>query len=341
MKVAVFYFICLTFFAPLAFAEKASEIISASAKKSTVEESIQYVENQIDSVENLSEKRALYIFLGTIYEQLGIYDFARENYVAAAGIAAGNAEGTVKKSNEQLVLDAVRCCLSLGDFKLADSYLNSSIKNSENSEIQAYSTLYSQWSALCKAQNNSEIAETVIMLEAYTKRSSLSVVHPQMILTLWYITGQEKWATVLKTQYANSAEAAVVSGKIQLLPTPFWFLVPRTGVLQPEIAGETIELEHSAETKAEKKSVPVTVLNSNDSNDSTSEKPLYLQLGLFREKSNAQGLVEKLKEKGFSARILPEKRPSGTTYYIVAIDDTSDKTANELRSAGFECYPVF
>ena len=66
------------------------------------------------------------------------------------------------------------------------------------------------------------------------------------------------------------------------------------------------------------------------------------QLGLFKDKANAENLVSRLKDKGFAAKITEEVRPSGTTYYIVAVDETKENNMGDrLRSAGFECYPIF
>ncbi len=342
------------------FAGEASKIVSESAKKANAEDSIKYVESQLKSVTQPAEKRSLYIFLGTIQEQLGNFDLARENYVAAAGIAAGDAEGMPKKSNEQLVLDAVRCALSLGDTSLADSYLNSAVRNSQSQEIQAYIILYSQWSALCKADTTGQVDEAVVMLEAYSQRPSLSAVHPQLLLTLWYVTGKEKWAEKLRKDFPLSVETAVINGKAQLLPSPFWFFVPRSGVALPEIADEDVFQPDSkdilsagntsvssdsagSETTASVSSETTAASSGEKSGaaSETSEKPKYLQLGLFREKDNAQALVNRLKKRGFTARIASETRPSGNVYYIVAVDDSSEKTMAELRSAGFDCYPVF
>ena len=350
----IFYF-CTGIFT---FAGEASEIIAECAKKSEAEDSIEYVESKLNNVNVPAEKRALHIFLGMVYEQLGNFDCARENYAAAAGIAAGDAGGVMKKSNEQLVLDAVRCALSLGDYALADSYLNSSVRNSESKEIQSYIILYSLWSSLCKAKDALQIQETVVMLEAYTQRPSLSTVHPQLLLTLWYVTGSEKWAGQLKKSFPSSAETAVVCGKIQLMPSPFWFFVPRSGVALPEIVNEDVPFEtlpglqnvqqpgenavksglNEKGSLAEKTEL---AQNSENAEESYSEKPVHLQLGLFREKDNAQNLVARLKEKGFESHILMEKRPSGTIYYIVVVDDTSEMMAEKLRSSGFDCYPVF
>ena len=65
-----------------------------------------------------------------------------------------------------------------------------------------------------------------------------------------------------------------------------------------------------------------------------------LQLGLFREKANADRLVAALKDKGFTAAVTTETRASGTTYYIVAVDETDGSIGDKLRTAGFEFYPL-
>ena len=94
------------------FAEpKAKDIAAEAAKKTNVDESILYVKNQIKSLTVASEKRAAYVFLASLQEQMSLYGEAQKNYAAAAGISAGDAEGMPKKTHEQLVLDAVRCAL--------------------------------------------------------------------------------------------------------------------------------------------------------------------------------------------------------------------------------------
>ena len=66
------------------------------------------------------------------------------------------------------------------------------------------------------------------------------------------------------------------------------------------------------------------------------------QLGLFRKKENAQGFSDTLKQGGFNAYVEEETRSSGTKYFLVIIDENADGTvADKLRTAGYECYPVF
>ena len=82
---------------------KAKDIAAQAVKKSSVSESISYLQTQINTVTVASEKRSLYIFLATIQEQMAMYDDAQKSYATAAGISASDAEGMQKKSNEQLV----------------------------------------------------------------------------------------------------------------------------------------------------------------------------------------------------------------------------------------------
>ena len=131
------------------FAEpKAKDIASEAAKKANVDESISYVQGQISKLTVASEKRAAYVFLASLQEQMSLYGDAQKNYAAAAGISAGDADGMPKKTNEQLVLDAVRCALCCGEYSIADSYLNSAVRNSKDAEILSYVKLYAQWSSL-------------------------------------------------------------------------------------------------------------------------------------------------------------------------------------------------
>ena len=314
--------------AALIFAEaKAKDIKAQAVKKSTVEESVSYVKTQIKSLTVASEKRAAYVFLASLQEQLALYGDAQKSYATAAGIAAGDAEGMPQKTNEQLVIDAVRCALCCGDWPTADSYLNSAVRNSKDANIQSYVKLYAQWSALCKAENVDDLNEPLELLKAYLKVQSMKPVHPVILLTLWYVTGDKSWSEQITKNFPSSTEAAIVKGDVQLLPTPFWFFVPKSGVAEQGTGTfkEDISVEASATTQ---------------STAATTTKYSKWQLGLFKTESNAKLLCEEVKQKGFNAYVTSEKRASGTTYYIVLVKDDGTGTADKLRSAGYDCYPV-
>ena len=306
----------------------ASFITSEAAKKDSVEESVSYLKSQISKLSVASEKRAAWIFLASLQEQMALYEDAQKSYAQAAAIAAGDAEGMPKKTNEQIVLDAVRCALSCGDYATADSYLNSAVRNSKNANVQAYIKLYTQWSALCKADDVSDIQEPVVMLQAYLKVDSMNAVKPAVLLTLWYVTGDASYSQQITKLYPKSIEASIVRGDVQLLPTPFWFFVPKSGEAE-QGTGSIAMPEEPKQTPAEKSSA------------STPAKFTKWQLGLFRTESNAKLLADEVKAKGFDAYITTETRASGTTYYIVLVrEDKTGNVADRLRSSGYDCYGV-
>ena len=328
MNKKLFVIVIFSLFTSHILAEpKAKDIKAQAVKQSTVEESVSYVKNQIKSLTVASEKRAAYVFLASLQEQLALYGDAQKSYATAAGIAAGDAEGMPQKTNEQLVIDAVRCALCCGDWPTADSYLNSAVRNSKDANIQSYVKLYAQWSALCKAENVDDLNEPLELLKAYLKVQSMKSVHPVILLTLWYVTGDKSWSEQITKNYPNSTEAAIVKGDVQLLPTPFWFFVPKSGVAEQGTGTfkEDISVEASATTQST--AAPTT-------------KNTKWQLGLFKTESNAKLLCEEVQKKGFNAYVTSEKRASGTTYYIVLVKDDGTGTADKLRSAGYDCYPV-
>ena len=309
-----------------AFAEpKAKDLLREASQKSSVDDSVLYLKNQIKNITVPSEKRSAYILLASLQEQLSLYSDAQKNYALAAGITAGDGEDMPKKSNEQIVLDAVRCSLCCGDCDTADSYLNSAVRNSKNERIQSYVKLYSQWSSLCKAESVEELNEPLELLKAYLNVDSMKSIHSVILLTLWYVTGESKWSELITKNYSTSTEAAIVKGDVQLLPTPFWFFVPKKGIAEQGIGTFS------------------TVITNESSESSKTEiqKNSKWQLGLFKTESNAKLLCEEVKNKGFDAYVISETRSSGTTYYLVLVnDDQSGSVAEKLRSSGYDCYLV-
>ncbi len=309
----------------------ASFVTSEAAKKDSVDESVKYLKSQISKMTSPAEKRAAWIFLAALQEQLAYFDDAQKSYAQAAAIAAGDAEGMPKKTNEQIVLDAVRCALSAGDYATADSYLNSAVRNSKNESVQAYIKLYSQWSALCKADDVAGIQEPVVMLQAYLKVDSMKAVKPAVLLTLWYVTGDTSYSKEITKLYPKSIEASIVKGDAQLLPTPFWFFVPKSG--EAEQGTGSIAMPEEPKQTAEEKAAAAA--------SATPAKFTKWQLGLFKTESNAKLLADEVKAKGFDSYITTEKRASGTTYYIVLVrEDKTGNVADRLRSSGYDCYGV-
>ena len=340
--IALFYSSCFAFpmLAQATVAKaglSAKEISSEAIKQGSVQEAIEYLKKQIPNSATNADKRSLLFFTGTIQEQLGQYEDASYSYAQAAGIAAGDAEGMQKVSSEQLVLDAVRTSLCAGDYETADRYLNSAVRSSKDEKILAYINLYAQWSALCKAQSIDETKDAVSLLKAYATMDSMRPVEPAVLLTLWYITGDDEYSKSIQKEFPSSPEAGVVTGKVQIMSVPFWYFVPHAGGDNIAIADESVAITNEVPADDAKQKPAAT--DSTDSSDT--EKITREQCGLFREEPNAKALVDQLKKKGFDAKITSEKRASGTTYFIVVVDENKEGTIGlKLRDAGFECYPV-
>lgn len=337
MKKIISFLILVNLFFCLSAAELTARFVTGeAAKKDSLEESLSYLKDQVAKMNLPVEKRATYVFIATLEEQMALYDQAQKSYAQAASIAAGDAEGMPKKSNEEIVLDAIRCALSSGDYMTADSYLNSAVRNTRNQKIQAYIKLYTQWSALCRAEKVDDIQEPLVMLQAYLKLDSMECLRPAIYLTLWYLTGDKSYSQQLASKYPKSPEAAIVKGDVQLLPTPFWFFVPKSGEAE-QGTGSYADTSSSSGTS----SSAANETSSSQGQSAASSKTTKWQLGLFKTQSNAKLLVDELKSKGFEAYTTSETRASGTTYYIVLVnEDKSGNMADKLRNAGYDCYAV-
>lgn len=320
--------------AALCFSQEitARAVADAAAEKGTPAEAVDYIAAELKKIQNPAEKRSLYAFLGSLQEALALYDDARASYAAAAALAGGDADGMPKKSSERLVLDAVRCALSAGDADTALQYLNSAVRSSKSAEILAEMRLFEQWAALCKAESAADLDEPAALLRAYLSMPSMNSVRPSVLLTLWHITGSGEYADILKKEFPQSAEAGIVTGKVQIMPAPFWYFVPRRSSAPAGAGTEKPDAGAAVPAAAQ----------SSDADSETAEKPKRQQLGLFREKANAETLVRRLFEKGFTGAIQEDTRAGGATYYIVSVEENESCTMGTLlKTAGFECYPLF
>ena len=320
----------------------ARQIADESISKGSPENAINFLIQEISKIENPSSKRSLYAFLASIQESLSKYSDASKTFAKACAIGGGNADGFPKKTNEELVLDAVRCALCAGDWETANSYLNSSVRNSKNPEILAKIKLYEQWSVLCKSETPEDLDEPIAMLDAYKNLDSMKSVKPSILLTLWHLTGNAEYSSALKKEFPSSIETEIVNGKASLLPSPFWYFTPRKNLQIASEKSETNESLPSAETKTESAQISKndslskekTVPQTEETSDS-----VKLQLGLFREKTNAQKFCDSVTQKGFKPFIIEEKRSSGIIYYAVLIEQNGDEELSlKLKTAGFENY---
>lgn len=327
------------------FADTALSVTESAAKEETVQSSIAFVKAAIPAADTSADKRSMYALLGSLQESLALYDDAQKSYAAACAISASDAEGVPRVSNEMLVLDAVRCALCAGDSGAARRYL-SSIADSQDKEVQSWAALYTQWCAISDASSVEQTKAPLTRLKSYSTDDAYIAVRPQILLTLWYVGGDNAAGQALLKEWPQSVEAAIVSGKVHMLPVPFWYFVPRTdadtstAAKAPPVASQPDTGEHSERDEAIRLSGRSADTDAEDENDNRT-RPRLIQLGLFRERANAEHLASSLTSKGFQPVITTETRASGTTYYIVVIEHPTVNIEASLRTAGYEFYPVF
>ncbi|MCR5218186.1 SPOR domain-containing protein [Treponema sp.] len=292
-------------------------------KKNDLNTSIEYLLSNADNTATSADKRALLYLAAGLLEESQLYDQAADAYVKAAAISAGNAQGMPEVTNEEIVLCAVRASLAAGSFETAESYLNSAVRSSKDSKVQAYVNLYSAWVSLCRIKEYSQASDTLELLKAYASMSSMKEVRHLVVFTLWYVTGKSMYADILKSEYPSSPEALIVQGKINLAPVPFWLYMVRN-------------VSQTEDTAAVKNDSEKSKVQSEENKDSDK---VERQLGLFRNRQNALDLTDALKKKGFDAYIIEDVRSSGTKYHIVVVAENAEGTMGlKLKDAGYESY---
>lgn len=354
------FLFCISF----AFAQNgAVKYIEKALTMDTVEESIAYLKKSVVPLENSCDCRILYAFIGSLSEQASLYSEASLAFANAAGYSVDQTQinsfvlktdakpaelivyNLLKKTTSVLVLDAVRCSLNAGDSKTALNYLNSSIRNSKNEKILAKIKLYELWARLCDAEEVKDLDEIIILLKAYSSMPSMQSEQPAVLFTLWYISSDSGAADALVKKFPYSAEASVVTGKTSLMPTPFWFFVPRKGnALGSANDKRASDVKGDSSGGAGNSGSTGSAGNavSAGSGSAGSEKVKRQQVGFFGAKDNAQALVDRLKEKGFKAYIEEEVRPSGNKYFIVIVNENEQGNMGlQLKTAGFDCYPIY
>jgi cell division septation protein DedD len=330
----------LTGVLPALNAQSAKSVVSRAAAASasgekTLSAVIKDVEQAAQTAQG-ADKRALYAFLGDLKEKAGYYDEASRDYAAAAGIAAGTAEGMPRVSAEQLVISAIRCSLSAGDYESAESYLASRVKDSADPATAASVRLYSVWCRLSRAETPEAMEEPLALLRSYSTNSAMDSVRPVVLLSIWYIDSDQKSADTLLAQYPNSPETAIVKGQAALLPAPFWYFTPRKNMeFAAGVQGAPIQ---KAAPPVSKPPAPAPVTQEAPSGI---KKAVRQQLGIFRSEDYANSMTKRLSAEGFNAVVRQETR-NDALYYVVFVPENSEGNMGaRLRAAGFECYPIY
>lgn len=328
------FFVC---FAVLIFF---SFSLFAQSEKISLEDKISEISTKLEKEQDNLKKISLYEQLAVCQEFAGMYAEASESYLACSRLVSNQNE------KDSYVLKASRSYLSCGDAEKTDELLTTIATTARQGENAPLLKLYAAWSWISKCSTFEETHEPVVILKSYLKMDSMKSVKKEILFTLWYITLENEYATILQNEFPESLENAMAQGKADLSPLPFWYFSARKEVPLKSNSESKVEVANQ-EKEVEKqntevvKTQPEKTSAKDDKNVSEKQEVFTYQLGFYSSKTNAQNLVNRCKEKNISAKIQEVTRPSGNVYFAVIVKSTDSEIGTIIKNSGFECYPVF
>ncbi|MEL3908805.1 MAG: hypothetical protein P1P64_07325 [Treponemataceae bacterium] len=270
----------------------------------------------IVNLNSTSNKLQALEILASYEEANYLFADAAEHYSQAA-LLETNAENIFN-----LNIKTARAYFLSGDNHLGTYILNSVLARTTNAEIKTKAEVYLLFANLAEEIN---INDNILILKNYIANPKYSKHQASLLFVLYWLTDDDGAKRQLLHDFPKSIEAGLVLNEVTVSPVAFWYLMPRK---QKQISQE------------QNPSAPVKKADSEV--EKTFEKPLYHQVGFFQNKTYAENLVIELVKKGFSAQI-KSKTKNGVVSYCVFVNESNGttSTAEKLKNAGYESYPVF
>jgi tetratricopeptide (TPR) repeat protein len=218
-KVLFFITVFFIFFSYVNLFSYSPEVIRyfSSLKSKEPLELIESIEKQIGQEEKLNthpeKTKELYYLLAEVQEKMGDYEEASKNYE--------------KVASQEAFLAAAKTALLYGDSLRCDTLLSRLTQGHIKEKLVSQVRLYAVWSWLVKAQSEDALHEPLVILKSYVGMKGMEEEQAAILLTLWYLTGEEAYKVAIEKQYPKSLEFLVLESAASFLPTPFWFFVPR------------------------------------------------------------------------------------------------------------------
>ena len=363
------YVLCAVFF-PLAARQAIPPSVHRIAEEAFAQKSYAAT---VTFFEKASEKAVSADDRCTLSQLLAGYEERHGNYTTAAvryRNAATRAAASDTTQEHVLLLAAARAFLAGGNapdaravLEKLDSYQRSSGILSDHA---AAASVYRLWLRIAEGELESALQRA----KNYSTDAQFRTYHPALLFTLWWIDNDAAAGRRLRREFPETPEAKAVGGELLIQPSTFWYLMPRSnnaataaisafGVL-PHTAAQSAEdsenrigqsgilgLERQESTTRPAALQVNTGRQKTDTEPSdqsrirnSSKKIRSYQIGFYKTRSYATGLVEKLRQAGFEAYIREEPRPSGTVYFAVLVDETPDSRAGtigeKLKDAGYQ-----
>jgi len=279
------------------------------------------------------EKHDALVSLARLRQLSGDIEGAAKNWFSAAGAIPD-------KLDEDALLSCAYCLSAMGEWDRTITALEPLLLKSQRARF-----LY----ATVKAIKTDDLSELVSLAD----NPDYSQTKVEILFVLWKLTNGEsstKWRQRLVNEFPQTPEGRLATGNSSAIikPSPFWLLasgLDSLPILASEKSSATIAVQATA-TQATPVAQTTTVKSSTSvAQASQSPSPqtatVKLQTGIYSQQDNAQAQVAKLKQAGFTSSI-EQRIVNGKEMWVVTVSANKDQASaiSELRSAGFESFPV-
>jgi len=277
----------------------------------------------IKSDKDTKEKKEVAFFLADYALKCGAFEDAGKFYIEAFNFARSLKDKDAKK----YLIKAIKVFIIGGNIE--EGYVAygklASIKEEKPSKYDREAELYIQYLKIAEmiSSADEDIEPIIKKLKTYAKDASFKEFKPSILLTLWFIANDDQAERFILKEYPESIEAMIIKGDALILPSTFWYLLPKNSfTLTSSNFSEYVNTESTSSTKV--------------------STPKAYQIGFFKLKEHAEKQKEKLKKIGFSVEIKEERRAKNAVYYAVFVLETEKgNTGLKLKDAGFESFPIF
>jgi tetratricopeptide (TPR) repeat protein len=271
----------------------------------------------------------LYVELASMQELLGRYEEASQSWEAAVAAQPG-------KGDPSWLLSAAACRLAIGDVETATALSKAVLLTTTSPRLITLAMLIEARAMIISGDTSGALARSKDALAV--KSSGLQAAALSMARDSSEGIERDSFINRLKSEYPGWPETqdplATISGWIKLISIPSTGGETSTPII-PAASGSTRETAStngsasSTDKQAEKERV-------------AGSKPLYYQLGAFRDEANATLLSTRLVRAGFKPRTARKESETGILS-IVYLDAGADpgRLMVALKDAGFESWPLF
>ena len=285
-----------------------------------------------------AERHDALVRLARLRQLTGDIESAARNWLDAVTAVSGQID-------DNALLSCAYCLAAMGEWDRALTALEPLLSKSIRARFL---------DASIKAINTGDLYGLGVLAD----NPDYSEIKNEIIFILWRLSNgnaSERWRRRLIDEFPQTPEGRLASGvdssAIIVRPSPFWFfaggldsLALMEGISRPASRpAQTVPAQAPAPAaSAQASPAPTAPVQSTITPPQTAAvQPARLQTGIFSREVNARAQSDALRQAGFSSTIEP-RTVNNNEMWAVTVPAGSDasRTANALRTAGFESFPV-